>query len=653
MITNVTAHQKWIEYVSYPSFNINLERVSSLSKLKGDEVQKYVLRTLKILDKYRSKLPADQYELLYRTLAWSEVSKCGSPEDRDRWINLYGDLTVHNEASAKIYHDEVTEVQSKEAPYEDKINELVELLIRTHGLLGQVIRGEVKLKSINLSELLSYMTRDAAWDLLMILNECIIAGVDPKIWKEAKHLMYAFTGAVLTSTNFDFSIEHKTNLLLPRVNHSEEVLDIMKDLTEYQLWYMNATFKDITPETTIDILKAVRDIIPKKSSLKHIMFQPLLNNLYYDYKGMKKINIYKLRIIQHCLKNGLDTDHCKFSCTLDNKRKPTILKVDFVFSEVCQSLLDFCVKAEQSETLTYEKSIALLFDIFGLRLDQFDRLNNEDIYLETMNNSNMSTKESILEFATGTDIVDVGSGGGILLDKLETLFPNANIIGTDISKTVIDKLTEKAKCENHRWTVKRHNFVEGPLPFKVDTIIFSSILHEIFSYTEFEGKKFNLQSVYTALTNAYKSLNSGGKLIIRDGVKTKGSELFSCNLSEEGYEFFKNFDTDFKGDIPHEYSVQLITGDTDKPYNVSGDINFMREFLYTYTWGLESYPHEVQEQFGYLTLDEFTNFLKKLGLYVLNAKEFLEEGYRKHLDTKIFTCKKYPNSNCIIVAEKP
>ncbi|MDI5788952.1 hypothetical protein PO124_12605 [Bacillus licheniformis] len=29
-------------------------------------------------------------------------------------------------------------------------------------------------------------------------------------------------------------------------------------------------------------------------------------------------------------------------------------------------------------------------------------------------------------------------------------------------------------------------------------------------------------------------------------------------------------------------------------------MNDAMEFLYTYTWGEEAYPHEVQEQFGYL-----------------------------------------------------
>jgi hypothetical protein len=68
-----------------------------------------------------------------------------------------------------------------------------------------------------------------------------------------------------------------------------------------------------------------------------------------------------------------------------------------------------------------------------------------------------------------------------------------------------------------------------------------------------------------------------------------------------------------------------------------------------------SYPQEVQEQFGYFTLDEYIAILKALGLHIVVAKEFLEQGYPEHLMDKVelinFTWEDIP-SNCIIVAEK-
>ena len=80
----------------------------------------------------------------------------------------------------------------------------------------------------------------------------------------------------------------------------------------------------------------------------------------------------------------------------------------------------------------------------------------------------------------------------------------------------------------------------------------------------------------------------------------------------------------------------------------------MREFLYTYTWGNESYAHEVNEQFGYFTLDEYKKFFESIGAKIIVAKEFLEKGYEDHLSplVEFQDGKWFPNSNCIIVIEK-
>ena len=652
MITTLLAPQKWIEYASYPSYNINLERISSINKMTGNEVRDYILRTFQVLEKYQKQLTAYEFEILKRTLTWSEISKCGSKQDQERWKNQYGDISIHNEASAKIYHTEVTNVQSEEY-YE--LNEIVELLIQTHGLLGQAIRGEVNVNcSQSLRKLLSNMDINTARTILTVLNECILTGVHPTIWKENKEKVKELIDRILYDIPYEYTIDERIKQLLPHVDITDDTRQLIKTFVTYQLWYMPATFKDIPQDTTIDILKAIHEKIKNSDiHIKHIMFQPLLNTLYYDYKGSKKINIYKLRIIQHCLKNGFTTEHCQLKCSFEPNEYPTTIKIDFEFSNVCKTLLDFCTTAENSKTLTYEKSITLIFDMFGFRLDQFDRLNNEESYLKTMNETTTSTKDSILEYVIGNNIVDVGSGGGVLLDKLETKFPTANIVGTDISKSVIDKLHEKAKSENHKWVVKRHNFVDKPMPVKADTIIFSSILHEIYSYNEFEGTKFNLNSICVALQNAYESLKQGGRIIIRDGIKTDSDEKLTVTFkTKEGYDFFLNYVHDFQGNLPHEYSMNTIHNNDTTQYAITGDINFMREFLYTYTWGQESYAHEVQEQFGYLTLTEFTNFLETLGCKIIVAKEFFEEGYKTHLQDKVSLDKDYPNSNCIIVAEK-
>ena len=80
--------------------------------------------------------------------------------------------------------------------------------------------------------------------------------------------------------------------------------------------------------------------------------------------------------------------------------------------------------------------------------------------------------------------------------------------------------------------------------------------------------------------------------------------------------------------------------------------------MYTYTWGSESYAHEVKEQFGYFTLKEYVAFFEEIGAKIILAKEFLEPGYPANLNNYLTLLDEegneteYPFSNCIIVVSK-
>jgi hypothetical protein len=223
---------------------------------------------------------------------------------------------------------------------------------------------------------------------------------------------------------------------------------------------------------------------------------------------------------------------------------------------------------------------------------------------------------------------------------------------------VIETLNLKKSREGHSWNVRVHNFVENTFDEKVGSIIFSSILHEIYSYTEGEEGCFDIKSVKTALKNAYESLDEGGRIVIRDGIKTEGNYKRRIVFKDgSGLDFFKNYVSDFKGlkDLSEEEKVSEID---EANLSVCGDVNFIREFMYTYTWGSESYAHEVREQFGYFTLKEYTAFFEEIGAKVIVAKEFLEPGYPANLNNYLMLLDEdgneteYPFSNCIIVVEK-
>ena len=643
--------EKWYQYLYYTENSaVNIERVDTVSGITGRETLDYVLRTLSILDADEESgcggLGKKDFDIIRTVLSWSEVAKGGNARERAVWEGKGYPLDIHNIASAEIYLEDAGE---------DEDRELIYTLIKTHGMIGQCLRGEVPVsENAPLREL--PVEKERLISMVSLLNECIIRGVSDGLWERVGTSALSMIRKVIEGSAEEFAPEERVRRLLPGIDDIPEKLVSLfseKLFPKYELWYFEAALSDFDAEQIFSILSA----IPEGSEygeVRYISFKPLSDSLYYDYEGRKHINVYKKRIIEKHLRDS-SLENVAFCA----RKSGSAMLVDFEFSAVCEKLIDFCVEAERCGLLSFEKSITVLYDMFGFRRDEFDRLNNEEKYLATMNDSEESTKNSIIDYVTGDSVVDVGSGGGVLLDLLEKTYPGKRVVGTDISENVIDVLNKKKRAEGHKWTVVRHNFVDGPFAVNgvkepVDTVVFSSIIHEIFSYTETAEGRFNIEVVKQALKNAWDSLRSGGRIIIRDGIRVpeeKAGEIIKVSFKEKaGLEFFKNYLRDFEGlkDIEDKH----IYIDEDS-LSVSGCADYIREFLYTYTWGQESYSHEVNEQFGYFTIKEYREFLESLGAVLLRGDAFLEPGYPEHL-RPLVTLEPdiWPDSNCILVAEK-
>ena len=653
---------------------VNAERIESVGKISGRETLLYVMRSLDVLKKITiSGRLGDDHDgemkhIIETVLMWSEVAKGGSEAQRREWTEKGYPIDIHNEGSACIYRD----FAKNGSPDPENVDERIYTLIKTHGLIGQSIRGETPVSHSAPLYTLS-QSGDMDWyQLLYSLNECIIRAASETVWQSVRTDVATLIHRILDGDWSEFSAQYRLERLCPSEYNifPEDAEWFEKNIfPRFELWYfqsalsgfelgqireiLTAVLAKLDDETAAD-MEAPDGKADAEAKVSHINFKPLADSLWYDYEGKKRINVYKKRIIEKSLRDA-SVQNVNLSVTTENGTA----YVDFAFSAVCEKLIDFCVEAERCGLLTFEKSIIVLYDMFGFRRDAFDRLNNENKYLATMNQTANSTKESIISYVTGRTVVDVGSGGGVLLDRLEQNFPEKRIIGTDISANVIDVLNGKKAKEGHRWEVRIHNFVEGEFGEPVDSVIFSSILHEIYSYTETERGRFDIESVKKALCNAYRSLRPGGRIIIRDGVKTDSRELRTVHFADaSGLEFLQNYRQDFRGltDIPEEAKLTAIDAEN---LTVTGDINFIREFMYTYTWGSESYAHEVQEQFGYWTLAEYKAFLTSLGAKLIVSEELLEPGYPEHLKEKLTLTDAagsevdYPPSNCILVAEKP
>ena len=627
----------------------NAERIGNMAEKAQNHALAYTLRTLDILDS-KHILTQENYDLIRTVLCWSETAKGGTKQERLRWQKRGYPLAIHNEASARIYADHVF--------VKDQDTDPVCILIRTHGLAGQFIRGECRMASSRPLALLRKGRNEQEFlELITVLNECIIRAVSEDIWTSVQKHVRAFAGMVWTDVYREYFPQERLRRLLPHSAYPTEDTRLFfaeEIFPKYDLWYFESALGSFGCEGAAKFCRMALSAVNEQT--RHLVFKPLADELYYDLEGRKHINTYKQRIIERWLEDpSTYSQHVRAVIECHG----SLVTIGVRFTPVCEKLIDFCVEAERSGLLTYEKSITMLYDMFGFRRDAFDRLNNEEQYLKTMNAADTSTKKDLPEYVTGDRILDVGSGGGVLLDKLEARWPEKTIIGTDISQNVIEVLEKKKQSEKHSWSVCVHNFSDSVFTPSVDTVIFSSILHEIYSYTETPQGRFNIASVEKALHNAAASLNNGGRIVIRDGIKTPGNARLGIRFkTAEGMEFFKRFMQDFHGMDAMDETQRIVSTD-DETNTVVTDINYGREFLYTYTWGAASFAHECQECFGYYTLPEYREALKAAGLHVIRAESFLEPGYEEHLsplvelfDPDTGDAVRFPDSNCILIAEK-
>jgi hypothetical protein len=85
---------------------------------------------------------------------------------------------------------------------------------------------------------------------------------------------------------------------------------------------------------------------------------------------------------------------------------------------------------ETRSQASYHTMLKALCDLYGLRKDELDRVANEANYLANMNAAR-SDKERMLDFVRPGRIVEIGPGGGIVLDLLEQRFADSEVIGVD------------------------------------------------------------------------------------------------------------------------------------------------------------------------------------------------------------------------------
>ncbi len=233
-------------------------------------------------------------------------------------------------------------------------------------------------------------------------------------------------------------------------------------------------------------------------------------------------------------------------------------------------------------------------------------------------------------------IADIGCCDGALCRTLsDFLPPNTKYVGLDLSKDMLDVAREKDSKANKS---NSQYFVGNAfdLPFKenkMDVIIASSIMHELYSYADenYGEKPYSKESILHFMQQAYDCLKPGGILIIKDPA-TPSSDAWEsikiCNANEDdgSYPPIEDEEELKKADITKLCTLDKLKRFCTDFYPAHGNCEWnentcimprwlVTEFVRHRKWLAtpENWAYEIKENYGTLRPDEMANFAQNIG----------------------------------------
>lgn len=269
---------------------------------------------------------------------------------------------------------------------------------------------------------------------------------------------------------------------------------------------------------------------------------------------------------------------------------------------------------------------------------------NMDTYYRRMLGS-LGDKKSVLPYITGPKVLDVGCGSGDLMESL--MRQGFDVHGIDASPESVHR-TAALDGEDSVVFGYADEIHEKFGAQSFDTIVCCSVLHEVFSYGNKYDARGQMSSLVNALASMHKALKPGGRLVVRDGVKPSNDDTvwMWVDKPEEVEKYLSA--SPFTKDMA-DRAVRL-TEVMDHVYE--GSMSSAMEFAFTYTWGPESFPREVQEYYGVFDLEGYARFVEDHGFRCEKKFEYLQPGYESHLEGKVKFSQPFPASNAIWVYTK-
>ena len=669
----------WLRYLWATRENdYNRARVPSLTGVAARESLAYTRRTLEHLDRILGDWQTEERDTAARALCWAETAKGGMPRERAAWAERGISLVDHAEGSAALY------LESLAAP-PDAREGAVSLLIRLHGALGQYLQGEVSPESgtfplasprrreelKRLCDAQGYPFRRFCRELALV-SACVLAGVDPALAERHRQSLAAVAAGELLEP-----LSPAQRALRLCGGEGPVVLSPRAEglLAARDLWYADGVLRAMGPLRGPALLDALAASLPEEETTAPaapprdfpgwrpgpmLSLKSLQDRLYFYRDGERRTDHCILAMAERAIQGGrlAPTGHIAFALS----RSGWEIALDTALTPIGEAIDQFYQALVLSD-ITHDKAILAVFDQLGYRPDIFARPGNQDRYLQDMNAA-AGDKARLLAFIRDGDrVLDVGPGGGVMMELVSGAFPRCALAGADISAEVCRRLRSRVEAEGLPWQIIHAGFLDlrREETGRFDVILFCSIIHEIFSYGEYQGQRFNKAVIPRILETAAELLEPGGRIVIRDGVADDdNSPVELLFLDQELEVLARDYLDQFRG-FPLEATGPEETG---SPHRYRMPKNSAMELLYTITWGKEALPYEVEEWYGYYAEKEWRALADRLsapggpGLRLRQFTKYLQPGYVQHLEGKVVLTAPdgsplpFPNSNMVAVFQK-
>jgi SAM-dependent methyltransferase len=243
-------------------------------------------------------------------------------------------------------------------------------------------------------------------------------------------------------------------------------------------------------------------------------------------------------------------------------------------------------------------------------------------------------------------IVDKGCGTGKLMVELSRRFPDSAFVGVDLSREFLRRSDENTYFSENVELVQGDAAAQSVPDGSATTVIFSSIMHEIYTYSGYDQAQ-----VERALDSAHRELARGGRILVRDGVSPGDAPWRLELLDDETRAAFARFAAEFKHGqgAPHERLSATM---------VRLSAHLANEFLckkdYQRNWAIE-----VHEEYGARTVDGWRAALERHSFRVVHLSGCVNEWIAEHryrgkvaLSDDAGRALPWPATNVIAVGEK-